>query len=408
MRMFEDYRGIPREAMFLIYAGILPALAYGMFYTDIAYFLTVVQGLKDVFMGSVIMVMGITTVVAGIPLGIAADRYGRRKILIIGNIVASAMIAVFALTSDPTILILGAVLEGISEAAYMAASSAIMADKAGDEKRTAVFSLSGFMSGIAFGVGSFAIPLVVVIEGYGFSNREAHIILYLLLAALSFASTLLLLRVSESKALHKEGGIRGVLPKKSMNILIKYIIAGSIVAFGAGMFVPLMTRWLNLAYGVSDSVSGPILGVSNVLIGVATLAAPPLARRLGIVKSIVVTQAFSTIFMFTTPLSPEYLTASTVYTIRTFLMNMAGPLQSSMLMGLVSADERGAASGISGALWRLPNSLSTTVGAWLMGIGLLSMPFYIATVLYIISITSFWLFFHTTKMPEETYLNKLE
>jgi MFS family permease len=399
--MFEDYRGIPREAMILIYAGILPALAYGMFYTDIAYFLTVVQGLPDIFMGSVIMVMGITTVVASIPLGIAADRYGRRNVLIIGNVIASVMIAVFALTTNPTVLILGAVLEGVTEAAYLAASSAIMADKAGDERRTAVFSLSGFTSGIAFGIGSFAIPLVVVFEGFGFSNREGHVILYLILAALSLASTLLILKVSESKALHKEGGIKGVLPRKSMNILIKYVIAGSIVAFGAGMFVPLMTRWLNLAYGVSDAISGPILGVSNVLIGVATLAAPSLARRLGIVKSIVVTQAVSTVFMFTTPLSPEYLTASTVYTIRTFLMNMAGPLQSSMLMGLVSADERGAASGISGALWRLPNSLSTTIGAWLMGIGLLAMPFYLATVLYVISITLFWLFFRTTKMPEE-------
>jgi len=399
--MFEDYRGISREAMILIYAGILPALAYGMFYTDIAYFLTVVQELPDIFMGSVIMVMGITTVVASIPLGIAADRYGRRNVLIIGNVIASVMIAVFALTTNPTVLILGAVLEGLSEAAYLAASSAIMADKAGDERRTAVFSLSGFTGGIAFGIGSFAIPLVIVFEGFGFSNREAHIILYLILAALSLTSTLLILKVSESKALHKEGGIRGVLPRKSINILIKYVIAGSIVAFGAGMFVPLMTRWLNLAYGVSDAISGPILGVSNILIGVATLAAPALARRLGIVKSIVVTQAVSTIFMFTTPLSPEYLTASAVYTIRTFLMNMAGPLQSSMLMGLVSADERGAASGISGALWRLPNSLSTTVGAWLMGIGLLAMPFYLATVLYIISITLFWLFFRTTKMPEE-------
>jgi len=404
--MFEDYRGIPREAMILIYAGILPALAYGMFYTDISYFLTIVQGLPDIFMGIVIMVMGITTVVASIPLGIAADRYGRRNVLIIGNVIASAMIAIFALTTNPAVLILGAVLEGLSEAAYSAASGAIMAEKAGDERRTAVFSLLGFTGGIAFGIGSFAIPLVVVFEGFGFSNREAHIILYLVLAALSLASTLLMLKVSESKALRKEGGIKGFLPRKSIKILIKYVTAGSIVAFGAGMFVPLMTRWLNLAYGVSDAISGPILGVSNILIGVATLAAPPLARRLGIVKSIVVTQAVSTVFMFTTPLSPGYLTASTVYTIRTFLMNMAGPLQSSMLMGLVSADERGAASGISAALWRLPNSLSTTIGAWLMSIGLLAMPFYLATVLYIISITLFWLFFRTTKMPEEKNARK--
>ena len=399
--MFEDYRGISREAMILIYASILPALAFGMFYTDIAYFLTAVQGLSDIFMGSVIMVMGITTVVASIPLGITADRYGRRKVLIIGNVVASLMIAIFALTTEPAVLFLGAVLEGVSEAAYSASSSALMAEKAGDGRRTAVFSLSGFMGGIAFGIGGFAIPLVVVFEGFGYSNRESHIILYLVLAALSLASTLLMLKVSESKTLRKERGMKNLLPRKSMNVLMKYALAGSIVAFGAGMFVPLMTRWLHLAYGVSDAISGPILVISSILIGVATLAAPALARRLGMVKAIVVTQAVSTVFMFTTPLCPGYLSASALYTIRTFLMNMAGPLQQSMIMGLVAADERGAASGISSALWMLPNSLSTTIGAWLMGIGLLAMPFYLATVLYIISITLFWLFFRTTKMPEE-------
>jgi len=399
--MFEDYRGIPREAMILIYASILPALAFGMFYTDIAYFLTAVQGFSDIFMGTVIMLMGITTVVASIPLGIAADRYGRRKVLIIGNVVASLMITIFALTTNPAVLMLGAVLEGVSEAAYSASSSALMAEKAGDERRTAVFSLSGFMGGIAFGVGGFTIPLVIVFEGFGFGNREAHVILYLILATLSLASTLLMLKVSESKTLRKERGMKNLMPRKSMNVLMKYALAGAIVAFGAGMFVPLMTRWLDLAYGVSDAISGPILGVSSILIGVATLAAPALARRLGMVKAIVVTQAVSTIFMFTTPLALEYLTASFLYTVRTFLMNMAGPLQQSMIMGLVAADERGAASGISSALWRLPNSLSTTIGAWMMGIGLLAMPFYLATVLYVISITLFWFFFRTTKMPEE-------
>jgi MFS family permease len=399
--LFEDYREMPREAMILIYASILPALSYGMFYTDIAYFLTAVQGLSDVFMGTVYAVMGIATVGFSIPLGIAADRYGRRKVLIIGNVVASAMIAIFALTTNPAILLLGAVLEGISEAAYSSSSSAIMAEKAGDEKRTAVFSLSGFAGGIAFGLGSFAIPLIVVFETFGFSNKESHVMLYLIFAALSLASTLLMLKVSESKILRKERGIKNLLPRKSMNFLIKYVIAGAIVAFGAGMFVPLMARWLYLRYSVSDAISGPILGISNVLIGVATLAAPPIARRLGIVKSIVTTQAVSTVFMFTTPLSPEYLSASTVYTIRSFLMNMAGPIQSSMLMGSVAEDERGAAAGISSALWRLPNSLSSVIGAWLMGIGLLATPFFLATLLYIISITLFWLFFRKVRMPEE-------
>ena len=106
--------------------------------------------------------------------------------------------------------------------------------------------------------------------------------------------------------------------------------------------------------------------------------------------------------MFATPLSPHFLAASTVYTVRAFLMNMSSPLEQSMIMGLVEENERGAASGISSALWRLPNALSSSLGAWLMGLGLLHEPFFLATLFYVIAISLFWFFFRKTRMPEET------
>jgi predicted MFS family arabinose efflux permease len=105
--------------------------------------------------------------------------------------------------------------------------------------------------------------------------------------------------------------------------------------------------------------------------------------------------------MFATPLSPNYVLAGIVYSMRALLMNMASPLSQSMIMGLVAEDERGAASGISGALWRLPNALSTFIGAWLMGIGLLAEPFFMASLFYIVSIMLFWHYFRKVKMPEE-------
>jgi predicted MFS family arabinose efflux permease len=82
-------------------------------------------------------------------------------------------------------------------------------------------------------------------------------------------------------------------------------------------------------------------------------------------------------------------------------MNMSNPLQQSMIMGLVAEDERGVASGISGALWRLPNALSTSIGAGLMAAGFLGEPFFLAGGLYVVSITLFWTFFRKTRMPEE-------
>lgn len=393
---------MPKEAKYLIYSGILPSLAYGMFYTDLSYFLTKVQGVDIGLAGIVITVMGVSTFVASIPLGIAADIYGRKKLYIVGNVTASAIIAIFALTTNPVILLVAAAFEGIAEGAFSASGNALLAEKAGDERRTSAFSLYGFASGIAFGLGSFMISIIVIFEIFGFTAKESHVLLYVILAALSLASTFIILKVSESKGLKKAtAGVTGLLPKKSKNVVIKYVFSSAIIAFGAGMVVPLMSLWLGLRYGISDAISGPILGTSNIVIGVATLAAPPLAKRIGLVRAIVVTQGISTVFMFATPLSPDYISASFVYTWRAFLMNMASPLQQSMIMGLVAEDERGTASGISAALWRLPNALSTSIGAWLMGIGLLAAPFFLASLFYIVSIALFWYYFRKTKMPEE-------
>ena len=404
--MFSSYRGLPKQAKLLIIQAILPSIAYGMFYTDISYFLTTVQGLSYSFMGIVITTMGIATFASSIPLGIAADKYGRKKTLILGNVIAGIIIAVFAFTTNPAALLVAAVFEGISEAAFSASSGALLAEHADSENRNSVFSLYGFASSMAFGIGSLAIPAIVVFEFLGFSNKVSHGLLYVTFAVLSLASTVVLLKVKESD--------RRKRPKKpeanqeakashrqSRSILAKYVLSSAIIAFGAGMVVPLMTAWLRLQYGIPDVVSGPILGLVSIVIGVATLTGPPIAKKLGLVKAIVVTQLASTIFMFATPLSGSYIIASSVYCVRAFLMNMASPLSQSLIMGLVDEDERGMASGVNAALWRLPNALSTFIGAFLMSIGLLALPFFLASILYSISIALFWFYFRKTRMPEE-------
>jgi MFS family permease len=400
-KLFEEYRGISREAIYLVIQSILPSLAFGMFYTDLSYYLTTVQGLTDELMGIVITLMGISTFVSSIALGLAADKYGRKKLYILGNVIASGVIAVFALTANVPILLVAAVVEGIAEGAFAASSNALIAEKAGARNRTVIFSLFGFVGNIAFGVGSIILNIVVVFEAAGFSAAQSHTILFLLLASLSLASTLIMLKVKESRKLGGPKKFRELFPKKSMGVIVKFVLTSAIVAFGAGLIVPLMTRWLDKRYGVSDAISGPILGVANIIIGVATLAAPPLAKKIGLVRAVVVTQGLSTLFMFATPLFPDYLSASFVYTLRAFLMNMASPLQNSMIMGLVAEDERGVASGVSAAFWRLPNAFSTSIGASLIGAGLLSTPFFLAGIFYLISIALFWLFFKTTMMPEE-------
>jgi MFS family permease len=400
--MFNSYRGIPREAKYLVYATFLPNVAYGMLYTDLAYFLTTIQGLPDLTMGLIFSTMNMSAVIAGIPLGMIADRYGRKKVLVAGNIVASVAIPVFALTANPAILLLAAILEGVSEGAASAATTALLADKCDAARRNSVFALSAFVASTAFAFGSASISLVGVFQTLGADQRESYILLFTLLAALSGASTLIMLKITESKSLKgTKTSIRELLPQKSGNVLIRYVLTGATIAFGAGLVVPLMTRWFYLRYDVPDTVSGLALFGTSFVIGFASLVTPYLARRFGLVKAVVATQGVSTLFMFLTPISPSFALASLVYTVRAFLMNMSSPLEQSMIMGLVDENERGVASGVSSALWRLPNSVSSLIGAWMMGLGFLYLPFYLATLFYLTSIIMFWLFFRKTKMPEE-------
>lgn len=405
--MFSSYQGLSKEAKYLIYQSILPSVAYGMFFTDLSYFLTSVQGLSYSLMGIIITTMGIATFAASIPLGIIADKYGRKRMLIIGNLIAGAILVVFAFTANPIALIAAAVFEGISEAAFSASSGAMLAERADARKRNSVFSLYGFANSLAFGIGGLAVPAIVIFEFLGFSNNVSHTLLYVTLATLSLSSTLLLLKVKEKARIKKttepssSDHEKKPSHKQSRTIIIKYVLTGAIIAVGAGMIVPLMSAWLKARYGIPDVVSGPLLGVVSIVIAVATLAGPALAKRFGLAKAIVVTQALSTVFMFVTPLSPSYAIATSVYTTRAFLMNMASPLSQSMIMGLVDEDERGMASGVNTALWRLPNALSSYFGAYLISIGLLSAPFFVASLLYLLSIILFWYFFRKTKMPEE-------
>lgn len=399
--MFGEYRALHPEAKLLIYLSFVPSLAYGLVYTDLAYFLTTIQGIPAAFSGLVFTIMGVTTVLTSLPMGALADRYGRLRFLILGNILASLMLVLFVVSTNRILLIAAAIAEGATEAAFASSSSALLAEKAGNMGRTAAFSYSSFLSNAAYGLGGFAVPLVLILQSVGLGAASSHAVLYVAVASASLLTTPFFLRIKESPRLPRSEK-RSILPRKSKGVLARYAVTSVLIAFGAGFFVPLMTLWFSLAYKVSDVVSGPVLGISGFLIAGATLAAPYLGRRLGVVRAAVMTEGLSTIFMLAVPFSPNFATAGVIYTVRAFMMNAASPLVSSMIMGLVHEDERGAAAGLSAALYKLPNSISTSIGASMMGAGLLALPFYLATALYVASVSMLWVFFRAAKLPEES------
>src|SRR5260370_36109278 len=99
------------------------------------------------------------------------------------------------------------------------------------------------------------------------------------------------------------------------------------------------------------------------------------------------------LLMLSMAIIPSFALAAGVYIVRAALMNMAGPLMDSFSMSIFPAEQRGLVSALSNITFRLPNSLSTYFGGFLLGLGLLQLPFFIASTFDITGITTLYILF---------------
>ena len=419
--IFDEYKDIPREANLLIYSSFFTWAAAGLFFISLQVFL-LLEGVSFGTSSLILGTFGIVSAPSTLLFGGLADRYGKKKFIVTGGILSSLSLAIFAIDTNISHLFGAAVLAGLSEAAFASSWSALLADKAGNLKRTSAFGLSFFVATIAAALGGFSTSLLDLMKSiYNVDLIQGNRYLFVSVAAISLIGPMIVyLKVSESKLEIIKGSGFHILPRKSSGVVLRYAVAGIIIALGAGMVIPLVPGWAFLKFGLANDVTGPIFGgINSLVMGFANLATPRLARRFGTVRTIVLTQGTSTVFLFSMPFSPSFATASSIYVVRSMLMMMSNPAQNSLLMGLVPVEERAVASAITAALWRLPNSFSTGIGGYIMGLATasngvtdsnsiyLALPFLICTGLYLTSISYFWRSFKDVKLPQEQVLEPL-
>lgn len=388
--------GIPPKVKWLIYLSSFGSVSYGYLVILVTAYLPEV-GLTSKNVGLLVAIMGVTFVVCAIPVGMLADRKGRKWVLIAGLAGTAPPMFVFALTQDMTYLILASILMGATESAFMASWNALIADLTAPENRNSAFALSFVVGTAMFGLG-FALPFVFpwMETAFGWDSYAVHMNTLVALGVLTLVSPLaylLLLRDLREEIKPSQGFMKG----RNLRILLKFSGINSLIGLGAGFIIPLIPTWFLLKFGVTDTFSGPLLAISNLTMGFAAFVSTGLAKKYGMIRAIVLTQGMSTVFMLSLAFIPDAAVASGVYLVRAALMNMAVPLLDSYLMGIVSKEERGLASAMNAILWRLPNSASTYVGGYMLDAGEFEAPFYIATILYAAGITMFYRVFRNIK-----------
>lgn len=367
------------------------AVGLGFFSVAIPVFLPL-EGMSVTNLGAILTTVGLTTVIFSIPFAILSDRYGRKLLMLVGSVISTIIIIVPGFTSDFLLIELSAILGGMGEAMFLSTWNAYLADTTAGDSRASAFSMSFVTFTIASGVGSLLPGLFPLIP---LKLQEAHRVVFVLLGILGLGTSLSVLKWAEN--VKPKASRRGILPRKSLGIIAKFSTANMMIGLGAGLIIPLIPTWFYLRFNVTDVFSGPLIAVSNLAMGLAAVASPAIAKRLGLVGGIVTTQLLSTLFLVAMPFTSTPWVAGPFYVVRAMLMNMSSPLSDTFLMGLIAEDERATVSSFNVVIWRLPNAASTVVGGALLNSGELSLPFYVCTLLYVSSIAIFYTLFRPTE-----------
>ncbi len=390
---------IPSKARWLIYLTSPSSLAFGYFYIAVSAYL-VEEGVSSTFIGLILASSAVAAVLIAIPMGIRSDKVGRKKLFILGLFGIPPTLVVYAFTSDPIILLIAGIGAGVAEGAFMATWNALIADMNKPETRTSAFSLS-FIVGTVTSAFGFVLPFFFpFIEDYfNASSQFVHRTFFLIVAVAAVISPISLMTLLRDYKEVVKPEEKRPLRGKNFGLIMKFSGCNSLIGLGAGFIIPLIPTWLLLKFGVPDSSSGPLLAVANITMGFSAIVSTALAVRYGSVRAIVLTQGLATVFMLSLAYVPS--TAATLagglYLVRAALMNMATPISDSYLMSIVMPEERGLASSINAIIWRLPNSASTVVGGALLKAMNFTMPFYLATIFYAVSIALLYVVFRNIK-----------
>lgn len=224
-----------RMLLALYTSTFLIRLCFGIILIVLPYYLK--HDVSDFMFGIIWSASPFAEMISVMFIGLAVDRFGRKKVLLAGLLTGALSLFLFGVTKNPYLLILINAFHGLAAAAILVASLALVADYAARNTRGREMgafdfaNLFGWFSGFLIGG---------VLADFFASNLVIPFVIGGLLAFSGFAFALLAIQEPEAhKFLAKEitpGHVLKVLTSKDILLLVApwlmlYIIIGIILSF---------------------------------------------------------------------------------------------------------------------------------------------------------------------------------
>ncbi len=409
-------RALLSDVALLFTTRVLRLFAYGAISLVLVLYLSGL-GLSGERIGVLLTMTLAGDTVLSLLITTAADRIGRKRMLIAG---AGLMIlggAVFALTGDFILLLVAATLGVISPSGnevgpFLAIEQAALAEIVSPKERTGVFAWYQLAGSLATAAGSLLCGWAArLLEDRGWEELASIRPIFFLYAGIGMVLGVLFVMLSpaaEAPLLSREGSAsftRRILGlHKSRGVVFRLSALFALDAFAGGFVLQsVIAFWFHVRFGADAAQLGEIFFAANVLAGFSALAAAALARRIGLVNTMVFTHVPSNMLLILVPLMPTLELAITALLLRFAISQMDVPARQSFTAAVVLPDERAAAAGITGVARTTGAALSPVLaGYFLSSVSLLSLPFIIAGVSKLAYDGLLYKAFRGLKPPEET------
>jgi len=265
----------------------------------------------------------------------------------------------------------------------------------GSGARTALFSRYALAGGLSAAVGALASAWPAWWSAHmGGSRLDAMRAMFLLYALIGGVVALLYRGFiaqewrdhasSRAATADAQGGAAPQPLGPSRGIVIRLAALFCVDSFAGGLLVnAMLALWLFQRFGLSLAAAGHFFFWSGLLMTASQLLAPVLARRIGLVNTMVFTHIPASLFLIAAAFATSLPAALACLLLRSALSSMDVPARNAFVMAVVTPPERAAAASFTAVPRSLASALGPTIGGWLLASGVLAAPLVACGVLKI-------------------------
>lgn len=365
------------------------------------------EGFSPASIGVLITVSLIGDMAGTYVIGLFADAWGRRHTLALLALLMAGTGVIFGLVSSYPVLLFAAFFGTLGTTAsetapFLPLDQAMLAQVGTPERRTALFARYNLVASLSTALGALAAGLPALLVGIGLPVASGIRLLFGVYAVLGLVVAGLSLRLSS----RVEAPIRPAIAMQSLRqrlapqlhrsrgIVWRLTALFSVDALAGGLVVQsLMALFFHLRFGV------PLVTLSAL----SFLAAVPLARRFGLLNTMVFTHLPSNVLLALVAFAPTFPVAAALLLLRQALSQMDVPTRQAYTMALVEPSERTAAASVTSLARSVGSSTSPVFSGLLLqgSLLVLGLPFILAGVLKAGYDLTLWSIFRRVPVPEE-------